>query len=125
MKHAVNWFEIPVLDFDRARSFYEFIFNYKMSIPVNEANIKMGLLPAEPDAVNGSIVWHTDFYKPSAEAGPLLYLNGNPDLNSIQERIVAGGGKLLIAKRQVSQQFGYMAVFMDSEGNRLALHSDH
>ena len=124
MKNALNWFEIPAADFDRAKQFYEHIFNYQMIVIVNEETFKMGLLPAGADSVGGAIVWHPAFYKPGNSEGLLVYLNANPDLAAVLERVETAGGKIVIAKRQISPQFGHMAVFTDSEGNRLALHSN-
>ena len=124
MKNAVNWFEIPVTDFERAKKFYEQIFNYSMEVIIDEATFKMGLLSADQGAAGGAIVWNPASYKPSSTEGVLVYLNGNPDLDEILNMVESAGGKILLAKRQISPQFGYMALFVDSEGNRLALHSN-
>lgn len=123
MKNALNWFELPALDFTRARKFYETLFNYSMPVIIDEENFKMGLLPADAEATGGAIVFNTGYYQPAGTAGPLIYLNANPDLSVVLQRVEPAGGKILIEKRQVSVQFGYMAIFTDSEGNRLALHS--
>ncbi|MBK9731190.1 MAG: VOC family protein [Chitinophagaceae bacterium] len=124
MKNALNWFEIPALDFQRAQNFYETVFEFQMPVIINEENFKMGLLPADAAAVGGAIVWNTNSYKPSSTEGVLIYLNANPDLEIMQHRIEKAGGKIVITKRQISPQFGFMAIFNDSEGNRLALHSN-
>ena len=73
--------------------------------------------------VGGAICSHSDFYKPSAESGPLIYLNGNPDVQLILDRVKVAGGEVIIPKTQISPEYGYMAVFLDTEGNRIALHS--
>jgi predicted enzyme related to lactoylglutathione lyase len=122
MKNAINWFEIPVSDFNRAKTFYETIFNYRMQT-LDLGNLKMGFLPADPQGVGGTICWG-EWYKPSVE-GALVYLNGNPDLIEILSRVEKAGGKIIVAKRQISPEHGYMALFMDSEGNRVALQSQH
>ncbi|MEO6168826.1 MAG: VOC family protein [Chitinophagales bacterium] len=124
MKNALNWFEIPAMDFDRAKKFYEHIFDYQMPVIVNEESFKMGLLPSDANGVGGAVVWHPAFYIPTSTNGLLVYLNANPDAAAVLERVEPAGGKIVIAKRQISLQFGYMAVFTDSEGNRLALHSN-
>ena len=72
MKNALNWVEIPAADFDRAKNFYEHIFNYQMVVVVNEETFKMGLLPADTNGIGGAIVWHPAFYKPSGTEGPLV-----------------------------------------------------
>jgi predicted enzyme related to lactoylglutathione lyase len=122
-KHAISWFEIPTEDLERAVSFYEKIFSIKL-IPLDTPNLKMRLFPLE-DMMNvgGALVYNRDFYKPSSTDGPLIYLNGNPDVQIVLDRIENAGGKILVPKTQISPEYGYMAVFLDSEGNRLALHS--
>ncbi|MBA3647299.1 MAG: VOC family protein [Chitinophagales bacterium] len=124
MKNALNWFELPAGNFERAKKFYEDIFNYKMFVLDLGSNFKMGFLPFEEKSIGGAVVWNEGFYKPGATEGPLVYLNGNPDLIIILNHVETAGGKIIIPKRQVSPQFGYMAVFIDSEGNRVALHSN-
>ena len=122
-KHAISWFEIPTLDIDRATNFYETIFDIKM-IALDTPNILMRLFPIEnPMNIGGSLVFNKDFYKPSDSSGPLIYLNGNPDVEIILNRIEKAGGKILVPKTQISPEYGFMAVMLDSEGNRIALHS--
>ncbi len=122
-KNAVSWFEIPVNDLDHAQKFYETIFNIKM-IPLDMPQIKMLMFPIADDAnVGGAICQRGEFYEPSTKSGPLIYLNGNPDVQIILDRVEAAGGKIIIPKTKISEEQGYMAVFLDNEGNRLALHS--
>jgi uncharacterized protein len=122
-KHAISWFEIPTVDLERATTFYETIFECKM-IPFDTPEIKMRFFPIE-DMMNigGALVYHPEFYKPAGLEGPLIYLNGNPDLQIILDRIEKAGGHIRVPKTQISPEHGYMAVFHDSEGNRMALHS--
>ncbi|HEX9829321.1 MAG TPA: VOC family protein [Bacteroidota bacterium] len=122
-KNMVDWFEIPANDIKRAKAFYEFIFNTTLHELDINADLKMALFSVEPGGVGGSLVQHKDFYHPSHQ-GSLIYLNGNPDLQAVLDRVQERGGKVLIPKRQISPDRGYMAVFEDSEGNRVALHSD-
>jgi hypothetical protein len=122
-KNAVSWFEIPVSDLNRAQKFYETIFDIQM-IPMDMPQLKMRIFPVEdPKAVGGAICQRGNFYKPSTKRGPLVYLNGNPDVQRILDKVEAAGGKIVIPKTQISPDQGYMAVFLDNEGNRLALHS--
>ena len=122
-KNAISWFEIPAIDIERATIFYESIFEIKM-IPMDTPNIRMRLFPIEnPMNIGGSLVFNKDFYKPSDSSGPLIYLNGNPDVQIILNRIEKAGGKILVPKTQISPEYGFMAVMLDSEGNRIALHS--
>jgi predicted enzyme related to lactoylglutathione lyase len=123
MKNAINWFEIPTVDFERAKNFYQMVFNCTMPVAVNEENFKLGILPSGQNGAGGAIIWNTA-YKPSKTDGVLIYLNGNPDLQEVMNRIPSAGGSVLIEKRQISPQFGFMAMFIDTEGNRIALHSN-
>lgn len=124
MKNAISWFEIPSTDLARAQKFYETIFDITLN-PLDVANIKMRLFPLEDTmiGVGGAVVYSAEFYKPSATDGPLIYLNGNPDVQIILDKIEAAGGKILVPKTEISPDYGHMAVFLDTEGNRIALHS--
>ena len=122
-KNAISWFEIPATDLNRAQKFYETIFDIEM-IPLDMPQLQMRLFPTEdPMNIGGAICHSGEFYKPSAESGPLVYLNGNPDVQFILDRVAAAGGTVVIPKTQISPEHGYMAVFIDTEGNRVALHS--
>jgi predicted enzyme related to lactoylglutathione lyase len=122
-KNAISWFEIPATDLDRAQKFYETIFDIKM-IPMNMPQLQMRLFPTDdPMNVGGAICSSGDFYQPSAHSGPLVYLNGNPDVQLVLDKVKMAGGKIIIPKTQISPENGYMAVFLDTEGNRIALHS--
>lgn len=124
MKHAISWFEIPTKDIDRAQQFYETIFEMKM-VPLDNPALKMRLFPLDDvmTGVGGSIVQTEGFHIPSATDGPLIYLDANPDVNTVINRVEAAGGKVLVPKTQISEDYGYMAMFLDTEGNRIALHS--
>ena len=123
MQHAISWFEIPVTDMDRAQLFYETIFDCKM-IPLDFPNIKMRMFPVDSEAsIGGALCDSGGFHQPSATHGPLVYLNANPDVQIVLDRIEAAGGKILVPKTEISPEYGCMAVFLDSEGNRIALHN--
>lgn len=124
MQHAISWFEIPATDIDRATKFYEAIFNIKLN-PLDLPNIKMRMFPLDDpmNGVGGAVVDSGGFHKPSATDGPLIYLNGNPDVQNVLSKVEAAGGKIMVPKTQISEEYGYMAVFLDTEGNRIALHS--
>ena len=124
LKNAISWFEIPTIDLNRAQKFYETIFNIQM-IPFDTPNFQMRMFPIEDmmNGIGGAISKAEGFYKPSATDGPLVYLNANPDVQDVLDKIEAAGGKIVVPKTQISPEFGYMAVFVDTEGNRVALHS--
>lgn len=124
MQHAISWFEIGTTDLDRATRFYETIFGVKL-IPLDLPNIKMRMFPLDDmmTQVGGALVDSGGFHKPSATDGPLVYLNGNPDVQTVLDKVEAAGGKIMVPKTQISEEYGYMAVIIDTEGNRIGLHS--
>ena len=123
-KNAISWFEIPAIDLNRAQKFYETIFNIQM-VPLDTPNFQMRMFPIEDmmNGIGGAISKAEGFYQPSATDGTLVYLNANPDVQNVLDKIEAAGGKIIVPKTQISPEYGYMAVFVDTEGNRVALHS--
>jgi uncharacterized protein len=124
MNNAISWFEIPTTDIDRAAKFYETIFGIKLN-PLDLPNIKMRMFPLDDMMTNvgGALVDSGGFHKPSLTDGPLVYLNGNPDLQLVLDKVEAAGGKVMVPKTLISPEYGSMGVFIDTEGNRIALHS--
>ena len=124
MKNAISWFEIPASDLDRATKFYETIFDISLAI-MDMPNIKMRMFPLDDmmTQVGGAVVDSGGFHKPSATEGPLIYLNGNPDVQNVLDKVEAAGGKIIVPKTEITPEYGFMAVFMDTEGNRIGLHS--
>ena len=126
MEHnnAISWFEIGTTDLDRATKFYEDIFNCSL-IPMDLESIKMRMFPITDmqNGIGGALVDSGGFHKPSATDGPLIYLNGNPNVQNILDKIPAAGGHILVPKTAISPEYGFMAVFIDTEGNRIGLHS--
>ena len=120
--NAINWFEIPVDDFARAKKFYTQIFEYEMQ-EMDMGPVKLGMLPFEygKDHVGGAISKADDF-EPSRQ-GTLVYLHAGDDLSTVLGRIEKAGGKVLLGKTQITPEIGYFATFLDTEGNRVALHS--
>ncbi len=124
MDNAISWFEIPATDIDRAQKFYEAIFQIRMQ-PMDFQQTKMRMFPIDDPmkGIGGTLIDSGGFHKPSATEGPLIYLNGNPDVQITLDRVEAAGGKIVVPKTEISPEYGYMAVFIDTEGNRIALHS--
>ena len=73
--------------------------------------------------IGGAVVDSSGFHKPSATDGPLIYLNGNPDVQNILDKVETAGGKIMVPKTEISPEYGFMAVIIDTEGNRIGLHS--
>jgi uncharacterized protein len=124
MQHAISWFEIPTTDINRAQKFYETLFNIQMTA-IDMENIKMRMFPLDNpmEGVGGALVDSGGFHKASATEGPLIYLNGNPDVQLILDKVEAAGGKILVPKMEISPEYGDMAVILDTEGNRIAFHN--
>nr|WP_299388948.1 VOC family protein [Allomuricauda sp.] len=121
-QNIVGWFEIPVVDMDRAKSFYDTIFQINIQVQ-DFGGTLMGWFPwaeGKPGA-NGSLIQH-ESYTPSTTDGVLIYFS-SADVQNELDRIEQAGGKILKGKTQISPDVGYMALFVDSEGNRVALHS--
>jgi len=120
--NSLNWFEIPVMDMARAKHFYQVIFSIHMQED-SMMGMQMASFPYIPGngKVGGALV-KSEFNKPSME-GILIYLNANPDLDNVLSKVEAEGGKILVPKTLINEQIGYMAFFMDTEGNRIGLHS--
>ena len=124
MDNAISWFEIPATDLDRAQKFYEAIFGITLN-PMDTPNIKMRMFPLDDmmTGVGGAIVDSGGFHKPSATDGVLIYLNGNPDVQNVLDKVEKAGGKIMVPKTEISPEYGFMGVFQDTEGNRIGLHS--
>src|ERR1700761_7955762 len=122
--NILNWFEISVSDFARAKKFYETIFSIQME-EMNMMGMKMASFPYDPMSgkLSGALV-QSDMHKPSAD-GVKVYFNGNPDLDAALSKVEAAGGKVVMPKSKISDDIGYMAFFIDTEGNAVALHSQN
>lgn len=120
--NVLNWFEVPVTDVERAKKFYEAVFNIQMET-MEMLGMQMAGFPYEPmgGKLSGALV-KSDMHKPSGE-GMVVYFNANPDLSEALGRVEAAGGKIVMPKTPISEDVGYMAFFVDSEGNTVGLHS--
>ncbi len=120
--NAINWFEISVTDINRASKFYETIFEVKLE-HVDMMGMLMAMFPNQDGngKVSGALV-KSDDHKPSTE-GAVLYLNGDPDLDIVLAKVEAAGGKVVLPKTSIGPN-GFMAFFIDTEGNKVGLHSN-
>lgn len=121
MKNAINWFEIPATDFERAKKFYETILDAKIQEMPN-LEYKYGMLPAdwENGGIGGGIV-QGEGMEPS-DKGTIVYLNGGEDLSIPLSKVENSGGKITMPKTSIGMN-GFIAQFIDTEGNKVALHS--
>jgi predicted enzyme related to lactoylglutathione lyase len=120
--NSLNWYEIPATDISRAKDFYESIFEIKME-EMEMGGMKYAMFPYKMmgGKVAGGLA-QSPMHTPGT-TGPVVYMNANPDLQLVLDRIEHAGGKITMPKTSIGQN-GFMAFFMDTEGNRMALHSN-
>lgn len=126
--NVINWFEIAVTDTKRAKKFYETILDMKMNtVHMEETNEEITFFPSVPGIiqatsgrVTGGLV-KNDRSRPSKE-GTLVYLNAYPVIQTVIDRIETEGGKIILPKTKILA--GYISIFIDSEGNKVALHAE-
>lgn len=120
--NALNWFEISVTDISRAKKFYEAIFGIQMQ-EMEMMGMKYAMFPA--DGSNGTVggaLAQSQMHTP-ATTGAIIYLNANPDLQRVLDRVESAGGKVTMPKTSIGEN-GFMAFFNDTEGNTMGLHSN-
>ena len=126
--NSINWFEIPALDLERARKFYETVLDIRMESQTMPTGEVMVFFPRRPDTimalsgiVSGALI-KNDHTKPSAE-GTLVYLNASPLLSVAVDKVAAAGGKVIQAPNKIPA--GNIAIILDTEGNRVGLHAEN
>ncbi|MEX1258465.1 MAG: VOC family protein [Gemmatimonadota bacterium] len=122
-ENLVGWFEIPVSEMDRAIAFYQAVLGIELGRHTM-GMLDMAWFPtgSGPGAA-GSLVRHEAFYHPSEDGVLVYFTSPTGDLRNELGRVEAAGGEVLVPRKQISEDVGFMAVFRDSEGNRIALHS--
>jgi predicted enzyme related to lactoylglutathione lyase len=120
MSNALNWFEIPAADIERAAKFYGTILAAELEIGEMSPGYLMAMLPAAEGGVGGGLV-QGEGYVPST-VGTLVWLNGGDDLSVVLSRVEGAGGKILMSKMSIGE-LGFAASFLDIEGNKVGLHS--
>ena len=119
MSNQIVWCDIPVTDLDSAIKFYSGILG-KPVTKESVAGMTFGLLPHAYDGVAGCLVVAADD-KPGAN-GPMIYMNCEGRLDIAIATVELNGGTILKAKHQIGEH-GFRAIILDSEGNRIALHT--
>lgn len=122
MKNAINWFEIPAADFNRAVQFYSAVLNTQLTAE-QMGPIQMAVFPSEGEGTVAGAVCAGEMYTPSAN-GTMVYLNANGEMNNMINRIANAGGTVVMPRTLITPEIGYMAIFRDTEGNHVALHSN-
>lgn len=120
MNNLISIVEIPTNDFSRAVKFYQTILGVAIEEMEMDGN-KMGVLPNEEGTVNVVLINGKD-YKPTSD-GAVLYLNAGNNLQSTLDKVSQNGGQVIVPKTEISSEMGYFALFIDTEGNKLGLHS--
>ncbi len=121
MANAINWFEIPVKNFNKAKSFYETVLGSEMQ-PMDAMGMRSAFFAADLQngAIGGCII-QGEGYEPSSQ-GAVVYLNGGNDLSIPLSKVENAGGKIVLPKTAIGEN-GFMAYFLDTEGNKVGLHS--
>jgi predicted enzyme related to lactoylglutathione lyase len=125
IKHnVIGWFEIPVRGMDRAVKFYETFFGFKLSRhQMGPADMAWFPIIDNRMGAAGSLTSDKDAHRPSADGVLICFTAFSGDLSVELSRVEVAGGKVLESKQLISDEAGYMGIFLDSEGNRIALHS--
>jgi uncharacterized protein len=120
--NALNWFEISTLDIQSSVKFYEAVFAIKFE-PVSEmGGYQMAMFPAGEGKVGGALIQGE--HRTPGKDGSLIYLNANPSIKATSDRIEANGGKILMGPMEISPEIGWMTVFIDNQGNCVAMHAN-
>lgn len=124
--NILTWFEIPVSDIERAKTFYETILDIEM-IKRTDGNDESVFFPYNPNVIQATsgrvtgVLSKSERNSPSSQ-GTLIYINASPSLQTVLDKVEQAGGKIIAPKMQIPP--GFIAVIMDSEGNRIGLHAE-
>ncbi|MFJ3044361.1 VOC family protein [Herbaspirillum chlorophenolicum] len=121
MQTNVNWFEIATKDLTRAARFYETVFATKLRLESLEEESPMAIFTRDDGQSIGCLTGG-DWIEPSPQ-GTLVYLDAGPSIQAVIDRIETAGGKIAMEKTQLPKELGYICQFIDTEGNRVALHA--
>jgi predicted enzyme related to lactoylglutathione lyase len=119
MKHLLNWVEIPATDIKRAKKFYSSIFGGIEFKEMDNQGAKYALFPVDDKFNSGALV-QSEYHKPSAD-GITIYLDGGNDMDAILKHVDKAGGEIIMPKTNTGMEAGFVAMFIDSEGNKIGL----
>ncbi len=124
MNNVITWFDIPTADFERGIRFYEAVLGVTLHRQ-SMGSMQMAVFPCAGNAgVSGALVHMAGGQNPGGN-GCVVYFNGGEDLDVPLARVEAAGGAVIVAKTLIRPEIGYFAIFRDSEGNNVGLHSPH
>lgn len=124
--NVLTWFEIPVTDIDRAKEFYETILDIEM-IKRLDGNDEAVFFPFNPNIIQATsgrvtgVLAKTARNSPSSN-GTVVYINASPDIQTVLDKVKQAGGKIIVPKMQIPA--GFIAIIIDSEGNKVGLHAE-
>lgn len=124
--NVLTWFEIPVTDIDRAQKFYETILDIKM-VKRADGNNEAVFFPFDPNVIQATsgrvtgVLSKSDRNKPSSN-GTVVYINATPNIQDVLDRVEKAGGEVISSKIQIPP--GFIALIIDSEGNKIGLHAE-
>lgn len=123
-RNPVGWFEIPVEDMGRAMRFYEAVFGFALERH-KMGPLDMAWFPILDGKMGspGALVRNKEFYKPSKDGALLYFTAHSGDLSDELSKVEEAGGHVVAPKKQIGEGHGFMAIIIDTEGNRIALHS--
>ncbi|GCE07673.1 VOC family protein [Dictyobacter aurantiacus] len=121
MADTFNWVEIPATDYNRALKFYNTVLSATIE-PGEFGGMQYSFLPSD-GGVSGALV-SGEGYAPG-DSGPIVYFNGGDDLTPMLARVEQAGGTVIVPKTEIGGDSGFFALFIDTEGNRLGIHSTH
>lgn len=120
MKSLISIVEIPTIDFPRAVRFYQAILDISIE-EIDMQGTQMGLFPCDGEGVSVALI-KGDEYKTTTD-GTIVYLNAGDDLQIVLDKIEPNGGNVIVSKTLIGPEIGFFAMFIDTEGNKLGLHS--
>jgi predicted enzyme related to lactoylglutathione lyase len=124
--NIITWFEIPVSDIDRAKKFYETILDIEM-IKSADGDNESVFFPYNPDVIQATsgrvtgVLSKSERNNPSSQ-GTIIYINASPSIQTVLDKVVKEGGKIIAPKMQIPP--GFIAIIMDTEGNKVGLHAE-
>lgn len=122
MVNTLNWFEIPATDFARAKTFYATVLNVQIHEDPSP-NMQYAYLPSDPQkGTFGGAIASGENFVPSM-VGTTIYLDGGQDLSVPLGRVESAGGKVILPKTAIGENRGFIALFIDTEGNKIGFHS--
>lgn len=120
MKNFVSIVEIPATDITRSVSFYQAILDIEIQT-IDMQGTEMGIFPSDGQSAS-VVITKGEGYEPATD-GVLVHLNGGDNLQTVLNKVEKNGGKILLPKTLIDEENGYFALFLDSEGNRMGVHS--